>query len=116
MQLRNGSHVNVLETRNGWSRVGVDQWIASWLINTSGGGGSVPQSGLWRVQIGASSSAARAEEIAATARARGFSTYTRHRGGKYLVQVGAYAVRSNADNMVARARAAGFSDAFVRGD
>jgi len=112
-RLRNGDRVTVLETRSGWSRVGINQWVASWLLRP---GDATPSTSLWRVQIGASQNKARADQIAATARARGFQTFTRHSGGWYRVQVGAFAVRANADAMLTRARNAGFADAFVRAD
>lgn len=111
--LQNGNTVTVLETRDGWSRVGINQWVASWLLRP---GDAKPSETLWRVQVGASQSKARADSIAATARARGFRTFIRHIDGWYRVQVGAFAVRANADAMLARARSAGFGDAFVRAD
>jgi len=112
-QLKNGDRVTVLETRSGWSRVGINQWVASWLLRP---GETPPSTPIWRVQVGASQTKARADQIAATAKARGFKVFTRHVDGWYRVQVGAFAVRANADAMVTRARAAGFSDAFARTD
>jgi len=112
-QLRNGDRVTVLETRDGWSRVGVNQWVASWLLRP---GDATPSTPIWRVQIGASQNRDRANQIAATARARGFKTFVRPVDGWFRVQVGAFAVRANADAMVTRARAAGFTDAFTRTD
>jgi len=112
-QLKNGDTVTVLETRSGWSRVGVNQWVASWLLRP---GDAKPSTQLWRVQVGASQTKSRADAIAATARSKGFKTYVRHVGGWYRVQIGAFAVKANADRAVTRARAAGFSDAFARAD
>ena len=113
--LANGSRVSVYEHRNGWSRIGVNQWVASWLLKHDGDA-SASQEVLWRVQVGASQSRATADSIAATAQARGFNTYIRKVGSWYRVQVGAFAVRANADAMVARARNAGFADAWARSD
>jgi len=113
MTLTNGSTVTVHETRSGWSRIGTNQWVASWLLRD---GTAETQPVLWRVQIGASQSQTRANEIAATARARGFQTFVRKVGSWYRVQVGAFEVRANADAMVTRARNAGFADAWARSD
>jgi len=112
-QLKNGDRVTVLETKSGWSRVGINQWVASWLLRP---GETPPSTTIWRVQVGAAQTKARADSIAASAQAKGFKTYIRRVGGWYRVQVGAFAVRANADAMVAKARAAGFSDAFARSD
>jgi cell division septation protein DedD len=113
MSITNGSTVTVHETRSGWSRIGPNQWVASWLLRD---GTVTAPTVLWRVQIGASQNKATADSIAATARARGFSTFTRKVGSWYRVQVGAFEVRANADAMVTRARNAGFADAWARSD
>jgi len=115
MTLTNGSTVTVLETRNGWSRVGIDQWIATWLLQPSETT-TTPTNTIWRVQVGASQTKSKAEQVATAARAKGFKTYVRHVGGWYRVQVGAFAVRENADKMLATAQKAGFKDAFIRTD
>ena len=112
-RLENGNRVTVLETRSGWSRVGINQWVASWLLCP---GDAKPSTTIWRVQVGATQDKAKADAIAKTARTKGFQTFVRRVGGWYRVQIGAFAVRANADDMVTRARAAGFSDAFVRTD
>lgn len=67
---------------------------------------------LYRVQTGAFSVKANADNMLAKVKAAGFDTYMVKVDGLYKIQVGAYSVKTNADAMLAKVKAAGF-DAFI---
>ena len=109
----------------------VHRWFANkscpgdWLYNrlgdlaakvTSRLGGATPQPSpsdtLYRVQAGAFTKKANADNQLAKIKAAGFDTYMVQAGGYYKIQVGAYKEKANADAMLAKVKAAGF-DAFI---
>ncbi len=67
---------------------------------------------LYKVQIGAFSVKANADNLATEAKAKGFDAVVLLRDGLYKVQIGAFSSKENADSLAAKARAAGF-DAIV---
>lgn len=73
---------------------------------------SQPSGTLYRVQVGAYSVIANAQEQEKKLKAKGFETYLVKVNNLYKVQVGAYSVKTNADAMVKKIKSAGF-DCFV---
>lgn len=74
----------------------------------------VPNDGqtLYRVQCGAFSKKANADNMLAAIKAKGIDAFITQVDGLYKVQVGAYGIKSNADAQLARMKALGF-DCFV---
>lgn len=68
---------------------------------------------LYRVQVGAFSVRANAENLLVQLEAAGFDGYIKLYGSLYCVQVGAFSVRANAEALLAQVEAAGF-DAFIK--
>lgn len=106
----------------------VHRWFANkscpgdWLYNRLGdlaakvtaklGGNSSSSGTLYRVQTGAFTKKANADNQLAKVKAAGFDTYMVQAGGYYKIQVGAYSKKENADAMAAKLKAAGF-DTFI---
>lgn len=67
---------------------------------------------LYRVQVGAYSKKANADNQLKEIKAKGFEAFITQADGLYKVQVGAYKQKSNADSMLAKVKVAGF-DAFI---
>lgn len=76
----------------------------------SGGGGT-----LYRVQAGAFSVRANAEQQQARLRADGYESVIVQNGSLFLVQVGAFSVKANADALVNELRGRGYDVAVVSG-
>ena len=70
----------------------------------------------YRVQCGAYSVKAKAEEQKAKVIAAGFSAIIRQVDNFYKVQVGAFSIKANAEERLAKVRAAGFTTAFIAYD
>ena len=69
---------------------------------------------LYRVQIGAFSKKANADNLVKQAKSKGFKdAFVKKEGSLYKVQIGAFAVKKNADSMLKKAKNAGFKDAFI---
>lgn len=64
---------------------------------------------IYRVQVGAYSIKANADNMEAKLKKDGYSTIVVKDNGLYKVQVGAYTVKANADRMEAKLKAAGYS-------
>ena len=67
---------------------------------------------MYRVQVGAYTVKANADNMLAKVKTAGFDTYMVKVDGYYKIQVGAYSVKANAENMLAKVKTAGFS-AFI---
>ena len=67
---------------------------------------------LYRVQTGAYTKKANADNQLAKVKAAGFNTYMVQAGGYYKIQVGAYSKKANAEAMAAKLKAAGF-DTYI---
>lgn len=77
----------------------------------SAGGGSKK---IYRVQIGAFSKKANADNLVKQAKSKGFKdAFVKKEGSLYKVQVGAFSVKKNAENMLKQAKSKGFKDAFI---
>src|SRR5690625_3291852 len=75
---------------------------------------SKPSSALYKIQIGAFSKKANADNLARRAKAKGFDQYIVKEGGLYKVQIGAFSQKANADEAVKKAKKAGF-DVYIIG-
>lgn len=71
-----------------------------------------PPATLYRVQTGAFSVKANADNLEARLKKAGFDTYMVKVGNLYKVQVGAFGVKSNADAMATKLKKAGF-DTYI---
>ncbi|BDG45993.1 N-acetylmuramoyl-L-alanine amidase [Parageobacillus sp. KH3-4] len=69
---------------------------------------------LYKVQIGAFSVKANADNLAAEAKAKGFDAYVSYKDGLYKVQIGAFANLENAEQLAEKAKAAGFEAIIVQ--
>ncbi|OIK15747.1 N-acetylmuramoyl-L-alanine amidase [Bacillus sp. MUM 116] len=63
---------------------------------------------LYKVQIGAFSKKANADDLATKAKAKGFDAIVILKDSLYKVQIGAFATKANADDLAAKAKNAGF--------
>ncbi|SFA54090.1 N-acetylmuramoyl-L-alanine amidase [Parageobacillus thermantarcticus] len=69
---------------------------------------------LYKVQIGAFSVKANADNLAAEAKIKGFDAYVSYKDGLYKVQIGAFANLKNAEQLAEKAEAAGFEAIIVQ--
>lgn len=69
---------------------------------------------LYKVQIGAFSVKANANNLAAKAKRKGFDAYVSYKDGLYKVQIGAFANLKNAEQLAEKAAAAGFETIIVQ--
>lgn len=90
--------------------------VAAKVTANLGGGSSESKSDesgvLYRVQVGAYTVKANADNMLAKLKADGFDTYMIQADGYYKIQVGAYSKKENADNMLAKIKAKSY-DAFI---
>lgn len=73
-----------------------------------GSSSSTTETVLYRVQTGAFTNKANAEELMKKVKAAGFDTYMVQSDGFYKIQVGAFSNKANADEMAKRLKAKGF--------
>lgn len=68
---------------------------------------------LYRVQVGAFTKKANADNYAKEIKGKGFDTIVKKIGRYYKVQVGAFSQLKNAEAQLAKLKAAGYKDAFI---
>ena len=71
-----------------------------------------PSGVIYRVQTGAFTSKANADNLLTEIKSKGFDAFVTFTGGYHKVQVGAYSVKTNADAMLAKLKGLGY-DAFI---
>lgn len=76
------------------------------------GSSNIKPESLYRVQTGAFSKKANADDLLAKVKSKGFDTYMVKVNNLYKIQVGAFSKKSNADAMAAKLKAAGF-DTYI---
>lgn len=106
--ITNAQDADILRNRQNDLAVAVSKGILNYLGIPYQGGGST----LYKVQVGAFSVKANADNLANELKAKGYSPIVVTVGGLYKVQVGAFSVRANADALANELRAKGY-DAIV---
>ncbi|CAK7061672.1 N-acetylmuramoyl-L-alanine amidase [Tissierella sp.] len=106
--ITNAQDADILRNRQNDLAVAVSKGILNYLGIPYQGGGST----LYKVQVGAFSVKANADNLANELKAKGYSPIVVTVGGLYKVQVGAFSVRANADVLANELRAKGY-DAIV---
>ena len=109
--ITNSQDANILRNRQDDLAVAVSKGILSNLgipYNGGGSGGST----LYKVQVGAYSIKANADNLVNELKGKGYNPIVVTVGGLYKVQVGAYSVRANADALVRELKSKGY-DAIV---
>src|SRR5690554_163805 len=106
--ITNSQDANILRNRQNDLAVAVAKGILANLGIPYNGGGTT----LYKVQTGAFSVRANADNLANQLRAAGYDPFIVSEGGLYKVQVGAFSVRANAEALVAELKSKGF-DAII---
>ena len=106
--ITNAQDADILRNRQNDLAVAVSKGILNYLGIPYQVGGST----LYKVQVGAFSVKANADNLANELKAKGYSPIVVTVGGLYKVQVGAFSVRANADVLANELRAKGY-DAIV---
>ena len=106
--ITNAQDADILRNRQNDLAVAVSKGILNYLGIPYQGGGST----LYKVQVGAFSVKANADNLANELKAKGYSPIVVTVGGLYKVQVGAFSVRANADVLANELKAKGY-DAMI---
>ncbi|WP_313756207.1 N-acetylmuramoyl-L-alanine amidase [Tissierella sp.] len=106
--ITNSQDADILRNRQDELALAVSKGILNNLRIPYQGGGST----LYKVQVGAFSVRANADNLADELRGKGYSPIVVIVGGLYKVQVGAFSVRANADDLAQELRSKGY-DAIV---
>jgi N-acetylmuramoyl-L-alanine amidase len=111
--ISNAQDANILKNRQDELAVAVSKGILNYLGIPYQGGGS--GSTLYKVQVGAFSVRANADNLANELKGKGYSPMVVTVGGLYKVQVGAFSVRANAEALVTELKSKGYEAIIVTG-
>lgn len=106
--ISNSQDANILRNRQDDLAVAVSKGILSNLGIPYNGGGTT----LYKVQTGAFSVKANAENLVNELKGKGYNPFIVSEGGLYKVQVGAFSVRANAEALVSELKSKGY-DAII---
>ncbi|MCF6462999.1 N-acetylmuramoyl-L-alanine amidase [Clostridium sp. Cult1] len=107
--ITNSQDANILKTRQDDLAVAVAKGVLNNLGIPYKGGGTT----LYKVQVGAFSIRANADNLANELRNKGYSPIVGTAGGLYKVQVGAFSIRANAEALVDELESKGYEAIIV---
>ena len=107
--ITNAQDATILISRQNDLAVAVSKGILNYLGIPYQGGGST----IYRVQVGAFSVKANADNLANELRGKGYNSIVVTVGGLYKVQVGAFSIRSNAETLANELKAKGYDAVIV---
>lgn len=107
--ITNSQDANILKTRQDDLAVAVAKGVLNNLGIPYKGGGTT----LYKVQVGAFSIRANADNLANELRNKGYSPIVVTAGGLYKVQVGAFSIRANAEALVDELKSKGYEAIIV---